>query len=71
MISFNANCALSQSQAHSEFQAHHTNQACYKLGIILPKYLCSEPAQGLDGIVTYVIIMVKIVGNGAKWVEPT
>jgi hypothetical protein len=36
-----------------------------------PEYLCSEPAQGLDGIVAYVIIMVKIVGNGAKWVQPT
>jgi hypothetical protein len=31
MISFNANCELSQSQAHSEFQEHRTNQA-YLLG---------------------------------------
>jgi hypothetical protein len=33
-----------------------------------PEYLCNEPAQGLDGIVACVIIMMKIVGNGAKWV---
>ncbi len=42
-----------------------------KSGIMSPEYLCSEPEQGLDGIVAYVIIMVKIVGNGAKWVQPT
>jgi hypothetical protein len=47
------------------------DQACYKSGIISPEYLFSEPEQGLDGIVAYVIIMVKIVGNGAKWVQPT
>jgi len=46
------------------------DQACCKSGIISPDYLCSEPTR-LDRIVAYVMIMVGIVGNGAKWVQPT
>ena len=37
-------------------------------GIIFPEYLLSEREQGLDGILAYVIVVAKIVGNGAKWV---
>jgi hypothetical protein len=51
-----------------EFQGRHANQAYYKSGIMPPEYLRSEPAQGLDRIVAYAIITVKIVGNAAKWV---
>jgi len=48
MISFSANCALSQSQAHSELQGHHTNQACSKSGIMPPEYsYLHESSQGL------------------------
>jgi len=54
-----------------EFQGHHANQAYYKSGITSPEYLRSLPQRGLDRIVAYVMMMVKIVGNGAKWVQPT
>jgi hypothetical protein len=54
-----------------EFQGHDTNQACHKSGIMPPEYLRSMPQRGLDRIVAYVMMMVKIVGNGAKWVQPT
>jgi hypothetical protein len=32
------------------------------------EYLFGEPEQGLDGIVAYAIIVMRMVGNGAKWV---
>jgi hypothetical protein len=54
-----------------KFQGHHTTQAYYKSEIMPPEYLCGQLPNGLDRIVAYVIIMVRIVGNGAKWVQPT
>jgi hypothetical protein len=53
-----------------KFQGHHTGQTYYKSGIISPDYLCGEPTQRLDRIVAYVMIIVKIVGNGANGRDP-